>query len=100
MDELWGTYGRRPTNVELAERTGIPVEEVETAIRLTQPTWSIDERVSAVGDECRDGEWDGERYVIPLGLLIEESVISDPLDPVMFSLLREQLHQVLDTLSA
>jgi len=99
-EEAVAQCGHASSLQDLVERTGLPAEEISEALLYSRAPWSLDEPIPAVGDEWRDGEWDGERCVIPLGLVIEESVISDPLDPVMFSLLREQLHQVLDTLSA
>ena len=93
--------GRRPTVRELAASTGLELDEVAELLGYDHAMWSLDQSFPATDDELADAEWDGERWVMPLGALVaddEQNVEDDALEAVRLERMREQLHQVLDTL--
>lgn len=52
--QLVQEIGREPTSAEISEKTGIPVDKVEEALKLTAEPASLD---SPVGDERGQHTW-------------------------------------------
>jgi RNA polymerase primary sigma factor len=91
--------GREPTPEELSKELDMTPEKVVEVQKYDREPISLDVWVEARPDERAVGEWrDGECYV-PLGWVIEDSEEITVADLVSFPLLKEQLHQILDTLS-
>jgi RNA polymerase primary sigma factor len=78
--------GREPTEAELADRLGLPLEKVQRVIRIVQDPISLE---TPIGD-------DGESH---LGDLIADAHAIAPADAVASSHLRAQTERVLATLS-
>ena len=78
--------GREPTEAELAERLGLPLEKVQRVIRIVQDPISLE---TPIGD-------DGESH---LGDVIADARAIAPADAVASSHLRTQTDRVLATLS-
>src|SRR4029079_6162360 len=78
--------GREPTPAELAKEMDLEPEKVLEIQQYARAPISLDQ---GVGDEG-DGQ---------LGYFIEDSEAVVAMDAVSFSLLRDQLQQVLETLS-
>ncbi|MCD6455048.1 MAG: RNA polymerase sigma factor RpoD [Candidatus Aminicenantes bacterium] len=84
--ELFQELGREPTCEELAEKMKMPVEKVRKIMRIAQEPISLE---TPIGDE-EDTQ---------LSDFIMDRESPSPPDTVMFSTLKEQLKQVLDTLT-
>lgn len=97
-DELWSELGRQPTAAEVAEASGLTIADVDGVRQLTRSVWSLEELVPAVGDEWRDGEWDGARWVVRLGDLIPDDDAPDLAEGLVFEDLQNALTSILGTL--
>src|SRR5262245_26896825 len=77
--------GRKSLPEEIAQDTGLQVEEVKNTLKVAKRTVSLENHV---------GEGDTE-----LGALIEDKKSSSPLEAVINGDLREKIHKMLNTLS-
>ena len=77
--------GREPTNEELAEATGLPIEHVEAALSAASASVSLNQTVGADGD--------GE-----LGDLFADPEAPDPFEEAEKSLRRQNIRRALDAL--
>lgn len=84
--QLLQELGREPTPEEIAERMDMPVERVREIMKIA---------VEPVSLETPIGEEDDSH----LGDFIEDEDTVAPVDGASFTLLREQLEEVLDTLT-
>ena len=84
--EMYQQLGREATNEELAEESGIDESKIELLLRQSRDPVSLDMPVGA------DEE-------APLGDFIEDSEAVIAVDAVSFTLLQDQLQDVLHTLS-
>ncbi len=84
--QLVQDLGREPTTEEIAEKMGISAERVEELRQISLEPVSLE---SPVGDE-EDSH---------LGDFIQDENMAAPADEAAYSLLREQLEEVLDGLS-
>lgn len=92
--------GDAPTVGELASATGLDESKIRDLHRHVRQVWSLDEMIPATATDWGDGEWVGDRRVIPLGHVIEDEYAAVPNAAVMnIGQLQEQVHSVLDTLS-
>ena len=82
MQEL----GREPFPEEIAERMEIPVERVREIMKISQEPVSLETPV-------------GEEEDSHLGDFIQDDNVTVPQDAAAFTLLHEQLMEVLDTLT-
>ena len=78
--------GREPRPEELAQASGIPLDKVEEILKMTQEPVSLNTPI---------GEEDDSR----LGDFIEDEHVEVPLDAATYSLLQEQLEEVMATLT-
>lgn len=78
--------GREPTTAELGARLDIPVERVEEIMKMTQEPVSLNTPI-------------GEEDDSHLGDFIEDSHVAVPLDAATYTLMREQLDEVMSTLT-
>lgn len=78
--------GREPTPSEIAERMGVPEERVREIQKIAQDPVSLETPI-------------GEEEDSHLGDFIEDEKTTTPSDSVAFSMLKEQLLGVLDTLT-
>ncbi len=78
--------GREPRPEELSRASGIPVDKVEEILKMTQEPVSLNTPI---------GEEDDSR----LGDFIEDEHVEVPLDAATYSLLQEQLEEVMATLT-
>lgn len=78
--------GREPTPEEIAEKMGVPVERVREIQKIAQDPVSLETPI-------------GEEEDSHLGDFIEDEKTTTPSDSVAFSMLKEQLLGVLDTLT-
>jgi RNA polymerase primary sigma factor len=78
---------RRPTPVEIARETGIDVSRVKWMIDISRRSTSLQRLV-------------GEEQDMELGALIEDTSTPSPLDMASQKGMREQIEQVLSTLTA
>ena len=78
--------GREPRPEELAEKSGIPVDKIGEILKMTQEPVSLNTPI---------GEEDDSR----LGDFIEDEHVEVPLDAATYSLLQEQLGEVMSTLT-
>jgi RNA polymerase primary sigma factor len=78
--------GREPLPEELAEKLRLPLEKVEAVLKLARDPISLDKRVQD-GDDT------------PISDLIEDSTVASPARIAAFSLLREHVNSVLETLA-
>ncbi|NLW56039.1 MAG: RNA polymerase sigma factor RpoD [Firmicutes bacterium] len=85
--QLLQTLGREPTAEEIAEEMGIGVERVREIIKIAQEPVSLETPI-------------GEEEDSHLGDFIEDQDAPAPADAASFLLLKEQLEEVLDTLTA
>ncbi len=85
--QLLQTLGREPTAEEIAEEMGLPVERVREIIKIAQEPVSLETPI-------------GEEEDSHLGDFIEDQEAPAPADAASFLLLKEQLEEVLDTLTA
>ena len=84
--QLLQELGREPTAEEIAERMDIPVERVREIMKISQEPVSLETPI-------------GEEEDSHLGDFIPDEDASEPSEAASFSLLREQLEEVLDTLA-
>lgn len=84
--ELVQKLGREPSSQEIAQVLEMPVEKVEEIMRVAQEPVSLE---SPVGEEDDSH----------LGDFVQDEEASEPADAATFALLREQLADVLKTLT-
>ena len=84
--QLIQEIGREPTSAEISEKTGIPVDKVEEALKLTAEPASLD---SPVGDE-EDST---------LGNFVKDESMLSPEEAAYRSALKEAMAEALETLS-
>ncbi|MBO2527172.1 MAG: RNA polymerase sigma factor RpoD [Clostridiales bacterium] len=84
--ELVQDLGRDPTTSEIAEKINLPIEKVEEIMRVAQEPISLETPV-------------GEEDDSHLGDFIQDEGASEPADAATFAMLREQLADVLKTLT-
>ncbi|MBR4764157.1 MAG: RNA polymerase sigma factor RpoD [Lachnospiraceae bacterium] len=84
--QLLQELGREPTPEEIAERMEIPVERVREIIKISQEPVSLETPI-------------GEEEDSHLGDFIQDDNVPVPADAAAFTLLKEQLVEVLDTLT-
>ena len=84
--ELVQDLGRDPTSQEIAQRLNMPVEKVEEIMRVAQEPISLETPV-------------GEEDDSHLGDFIQDDDASEPADAASYTMLREQLADVLKTLT-
>ncbi len=78
--------GRDPTSEEIAEVMDIDVEKVESIIQIAQKPISLETPI-------------GEEEDTELGSFIEDDLVQTPAEATLHVMLKEQLLEVLDTLS-
>ncbi len=84
--QLLQELGREPTNEEIAERMDIPVSRVREIMKISQDPISLETPI-------------GEEEDSHLGDFIKDDNITSPADAAAFVLLKEQLNEVLGTLT-
>ena len=84
--QLLQELGREPTNEEIAERMDIPVQRVREIMKISQDPISLETPI-------------GEEEDSHLGDFIKDENITSPADAAAFVLLKEQLNEVLETLT-
>ncbi len=84
--QLVQEFGREPTPEEVAEETKMPVERVRAVLKMAQQPISLQ---SPIGDS------DDTSF----GDLIEDKTAENPSDMASYSLLKEKLSEVLETLT-
>lgn len=84
--QLLQELGREPTNEEIAEKMDIPVARVREILKISQDPVSLETPI-------------GEEEDSHLGDFIKDENITSPADAAAFVLLKEQLNQVLDSLT-
>lgn len=84
--EMEQRLGRVPTTDELAEEIGVNTTKVEWMMRVSWLPLSLE---SPINDDEEDSE---------LGMFIEDQVTPSPSQSTYSNLLREKVHEVLDTL--
>ncbi len=84
--QLLQELGREPTPDEIAERMDLPVERVREIIKISQEPVSLETPI-------------GEEEDSHLGDFIQDDNVPVPSDAATFTLLKEQLNEVLDTLT-
>ncbi len=84
--QLLQELGREPTPDEIAERMELPVERVREIIKISQEPVSLETPI-------------GEEEDSHLGDFIQDDNVPVPADAATFTLLKEQLNEVLDTLT-
>ena len=84
--QLLQELGREPTPEEIADKMDIPVERVREIIKISQEPVSLETPI-------------GEEEDSHLGDFIQDDNVPVPADAAAFTLLKEQLHQVLATLT-
>ncbi len=84
--QLLQELGREPTNEEIAERLGMPVERVIESIKVAQAPISLDTPV-------------GEEEDSRLGDFVEDTDTPTPVENASYAMLKEQIAEVLHTLS-
>ena len=84
--QLLQTYGREPSPEEIAKEMGISVEKVREIQKIAQEPVSLE---TPIGEE-EDGH---------LGDFIPDEDVPAPAEAAAFSMLKEQLVEVLDTLT-
>ncbi|NLY92364.1 MAG: RNA polymerase sigma factor RpoD [Firmicutes bacterium] len=85
--QLLQALGREPTAEEIAEEMGMSVERVREIIKIAQEPVSLETPI-------------GEEEDSHLGHFIEDQDAPAPADAASFRLLKEQLEEVLDTLTS
>jgi RNA polymerase primary sigma factor len=85
--QLLQTLGREPSAEEIAEEMGLSVDRVREIIKIAQEPVSLETPI-------------GEEEDSHLGDFIEDQDAPAPADAASFRLLKEQLEEVLDTLTA
>ena len=84
--QLLQELGREPTPEEIADKMDIPVERVREIIKISQEPVSLETPI-------------GEEEDSHLGDFIQDDNVPVPADAAAFTLLKEQLHEVLGTLT-
>ncbi len=84
--QLLQDKGREPTPEEIAEAMDIPVERVREILKISQEPVSLETPI-------------GEEEDSHLGDFIQDDNVPVPADAAAFTLLKEQLAEVLDTLT-
>ena len=84
--QLLQTYGREPSPEEIAEEMDIPVERVREILKISQEPVSLETPI-------------GEEEDSHLGDFIQDENVPVPADAAAFTLLKEQLDEVLGTLT-
>lgn len=84
--QLLQTYGREPTPEEIAKEMGISVEKVREIQKIAQEPVSLETPI-------------GEEEDSHLGDFIPDDDVPAPAEAAAFSMLKEQLVEVLDTLT-
>ena len=84
--QLLQEYGREPTSEEIAKEMGITVEKVREIKKISQDPVSLETPI-------------GEEEDSHLGDFIPDDAVPAPVDAAAYSMLKEQLMEVLDTLS-
>jgi RNA polymerase primary sigma factor len=84
--ELLQEYGREPQPEEIAEEMGIPVDKVREIIKIAQEPVSLETPI-------------GEEEDSHLGDFIPDDDVPAPSEAAAFTMLKEQLMDVLDTLT-
>ena len=84
--QLLQEYGHEPTPEEVAEEMQLPVERVQTIMKMAQQPISLQSPVGD-GDDTNFGDF------------IEDKSAENPYDQTAFSLLREKIIDVLDSLT-
>ena len=79
-------YGREPTTLEIAEGMEVPPERVREILKVSQEPVSLETPI-------------GEEEDSHLGDFIEDRNAPAPADAASFQLLKEQVSEVLDTLT-
>lgn len=85
--QLIQELGREPTNEEIAEEMGIDIEKVQDVRKIAQEPISLETPI-------------GEEEDSHLGDFIEDDTAIAPDDAADFTMLREQLDEILDTLTS
>ena len=84
--QLLQELGHDPTPEEIAEEMGMPVDKVREILKIAQEPVSLETPI-------------GEEEDSHLGDFIEDDNASEPSEAASFTLLKEQLMEVLDTLT-
>src|ERR1700690_3926111 len=84
--QLLQELGREPTPEEIAKEMDLSTDKVREIMKIAQEPVSLDQTIGDEGDS-------------QLGDFIEDSEAAVAVDAVSFTLLQDQLHSVLDTLS-
>ncbi|MCR5655425.1 MAG: RNA polymerase sigma factor RpoD [Lachnospiraceae bacterium] len=84
--QLTQEIGREPTPEELAEELNMPVERVREILKISQEPVSLETPI-------------GEEEDSHLGDFIQDDNVPVPADAAAFTLLKEQLEEVLETLT-
>ncbi len=84
--QLLQELGREPTPEEIAEKMDMPVERVREILKISQEPVSLETPI-------------GEEEDSHLGDFIQDDNVPVPADAAAFTLLKEQLDEVLDTLT-
>ncbi|MCR5250196.1 MAG: RNA polymerase sigma factor RpoD [Lachnospiraceae bacterium] len=84
--QLLQELGREPSPTEIAERMDIPEERVREILKIAQEPVSLETPI-------------GEEEDSHLGDFIQDDNVPVPADAAAFTLLREQLDEILDTLT-
>lgn len=84
--QLLQEYGREPTSEEIAKEMGITVEKVREIKKISQDPVSLETPI-------------GEEEDSHLGDFIPDDDVPAPVDAAAYSMLKEQLMEVLDALS-
>lgn len=84
--QLLQELGREPSPEEIAEQMDIPVERVREILKISQEPVSLETPI-------------GEEEDSHLGDFIQDDNVPVPADAAAFTLLKEQLFEVLDTLT-
>ena len=84
--QLLQELGREPTPEEIAEKMNMPVERVREILKISQEPVSLETPI-------------GEEEDSHLGDFIQDDNVPVPADAAAFTLLKEQLVEVLDTLT-
>ncbi len=84
--QLLQELGREPTPEEISEEMGMPVERVREILKISQEPVSLETPI-------------GEEEDSHLGDFIQDDNVPVPADAAAFTLLREQLQEVLGTLT-
>ncbi len=84
--QLLQELGREPSPEEIAERMGIPVERVREIIKISQEPVSLETPI-------------GEEEDSHLGDFIQDDNVPVPAEAAAYTLLKEQLQEVLGTLT-